>query len=207
MSFAASAAKCARHASHCRLTPHLHTQLQHEANIMTEFTETDLDPIPTEEDLEQLYGSKYLSAADIGDKKIRTRIAKIRKETLQQQGKGPRARFVIYFTTLDKGLVLNATNKITLVDGLGGTPSDWINAEIGLYAAPTQFAGKPTKGVRIKVLSTPKAAANKAAPKAPAPTAPAPKQAAKVAAAEEPMPRWDPEDPGFQDADFDEAAE
>jgi hypothetical protein len=45
----------------------------------------DLDT-PSEADLEQCYGSKYLGAVDIGDKKIRTRIAKVRKETMPQQG-------------------------------------------------------------------------------------------------------------------------
>ena len=112
----------------------------------------DLDT-PTEKDLDELYGSKYLGAADLGDKKIRTRIAKVRKETMQQQGGKPeRAKFVIYFTTLDKAMVLNATNKNVLVEKLGRAPAGWVNAEIGLYTEPTQFAGKPTKGLRLKVL-------------------------------------------------------
>lgn len=44
-----------------------------------QFVEHDLDT-PTEHDLEQAYGSKYLQATDIGDKKIRAKIAKVRKE-------------------------------------------------------------------------------------------------------------------------------
>ena len=44
---------------------------------------------PTEADLDDCYGSKYLSAADLGDKKIKTRIAKIRKEPMRQQGGKP----------------------------------------------------------------------------------------------------------------------
>ena len=76
---------------------------------------------PTEADLDSCYGSKYLGAVDIGDKKIRTRIGKVRKETMQQQGGKPeRAKFVIYFTTIDKPMVLNATNKNALVDKLAG---------------------------------------------------------------------------------------
>jgi hypothetical protein len=162
---------------------------------MTDFTD-DLDT-PTEKDLDDLYGSKYLGATDLGDKKIRTRIAKVRKEALQQQGKEARTKFVIYFTTLDKAMVLNATNKNVLVEKLGRDPAKWVNAEIGLYTELTQFGGKPVKGLRIRVLSVPKAAAK------PEPIAkPAPKPA-------EAMPLDDPEDPGFQgeDADFNEAAE
>jgi hypothetical protein len=119
-------------------------------------------------------------------------------------GKPERPKFVLYFTTLDKGVVLNATNKNTIVGKLGKNSADWIGAEIGLYTEPTQFAGKPVKGLRIMVLSAPKAVAKPA----PAPK-PTPKPAAKAAAAaEEPM-SWGPEDPGFQGdgADFNEAAE
>jgi hypothetical protein len=146
-----------------------------------EFTD-DLET-PTEADLDQCYGSKYLSAADIGDKKIRTRISKIRKETLQQQsGKPERAKFVLYFATLEKPMVLNATNMAALVEKLGKNPADWIGADIGILAENTTFAGKPVKGLRLRVLSPPKAAA-KAVP------APKPKPAPKPAAAEE-APEW-----------------
>ena len=56
----------------------------------------DLGGTPTEADLDELYGSKYLGAVSIGDKKIRTRIGKVRKETMPQQGGKPeRAKFVI----------------------------------------------------------------------------------------------------------------
>jgi hypothetical protein len=151
--------------------------------------------------LDDLYGSKYLGATDLGDKKIRTRIAKVRKEALQQQGKEARTKFVIYFTTLDKAMVLNTTNKNVLVDALGRNPAGWVNAEVGLYTELTQFAGKAVKGLRIRVLSTPKEAAK------PVPvTKPTSKQASKPAEA---MPWDDPQDPGNQgkDADFNEAAE
>lgn len=160
----------------------------------------DLDT-PTEADFDSCYGSKYLGAADLGDRRIKSRISKVRKETMQQQrGKPERPRLVLYFTNLDKGLPLNATNKNTIVADLGKNPADWIGAEIGLYTEPTQYAGQPTRGVRIRVLSKPKAAI-KAAPIA--------KPAPKAAAAAEQMPPDDPQDPNFQgdDADFNEAAE
>ena len=122
---------------------------------------------PTEADLDSCYGSKYLGAVDIGDKKIRTRIGKVRKETMQQQGGKPeRAKFVIYLTTIDKPMVLNATNKNALVDKLGRVPANWVGADIGLYTEPTQFGGKPTRGLRLRVLGPAKPAA-KAAPAKP----------------------------------------
>jgi hypothetical protein len=122
---------------------------------------------PTEADLDELYGSKYLGAADIGDKRVRTRIGKVRKEMMPQTGGRPeRAKFVIYFTTLDKPMVLNATNKNALVDKLGRVPANWIGAEVGLLTELTQFQGKPTKGLRLRVLSVAKPAAPKSKPAA-----------------------------------------
>jgi hypothetical protein len=155
---------------------------------MNEDFNDDLDT-PSEADLDSCYGSKYFSAADLGDKKIRTRIAKIRKETMQQQGGKPeRAKFVIWFTTVDKPMVLNATNKNALVDKLGKTPANWIDAEVGLLTEVTQFQGKLTRGLRLRVLSLPKKVA--AAPKLTA----------------EPPPD-EPGDPGPSDYEYGEAAE
>ena len=150
---------------------------------------------PTEADLDACYGSKYLSATEVGDRKIKTRIAKVRKEALQQQGGTTRNKFVLAFASLDKEMVLNATNKSILVDALGRTPADWIGTEVGIYTDPTTFGGKPTKGLRLRVLNKP---ATTPPPKASA--QPAPKL---VAAEETPWPDQ-PDDPG---PDFIDAAE
>jgi hypothetical protein len=179
----------ARRAARIRRNSHLHTQLhsKKELRMSEEFTD-DLDT-PSEADLESCYGSKYFSAVDLGDKKIRTRIGKVRKEIMTQQGgKSERTKFVLYFTTVDKPMVLNATNKNALVDKLGKVPGNWIDAEVGLFTAPTQFQGKPMKGLRLTVLSAPKKAAT------------APKLTA------EPPPD-DTDDPGPAPDDYGEAAE
>lgn len=160
-----------------------------------EFKADDLDT-PTEADLEQCYGSKYLGAADIGDKKIRAKILKIRKEVLQQQGGAQRPKFVIYFANLEKPMVLNSTNTAVLVNALGRPPANWVGVECGIFCQPTQYQGRPTMGLRLRVLSPPA--------KKPGPT----KLAAKPAAADEPPPS-DPDDPGAfpDDRGFEEAAE
>jgi hypothetical protein len=113
---------------------------------------------PTEADLDACYGSKYLSATEVGDRKIKTRIARVRKEALQQQGGATRNKFVLGCATLDKEIVLNSTNKNALVEDLGRNPADWIGAEVGIYTEPTTYAGKPTRGLRMRVLNRPVAA-------------------------------------------------
>jgi hypothetical protein len=107
---------------------------------MTDFE----DDTPTEADLDACYGSKYPSAIEVGDRKLRTKIARVRKQALPQQGGGTKTKFVLSFTTIDKEMVLNATNKNTLVDELGRKPVHWSDAEVGLYTEPTNMAGKRT---------------------------------------------------------------
>jgi hypothetical protein len=110
----------------------------------------------TESDLNECYGSTYFSAVDLGNKKIRTRIAKVLKEKMRQTTGTERPKLVVYFTSLDKPMVLNATNKNTLVEALGRDPAKWKGAEVGLFTVPTQFGGKSVKGLRLHVLAEPK---------------------------------------------------
>jgi hypothetical protein len=154
---------------------------------MTDFEE--YHDTPTEADLDACYGSKYLSAPEVGDQKIRTRIAKVGKKALQQQGGGTKTKFIVSFTNIDRELVLNATNINALVAVLGRNPADWTGAEVGIFTEPTIMAGKPTRGVRLRVLNKPSGAAPVAKP-APKPHTP-------------PWPE-DAEDPG---PEFVEAAE
>jgi hypothetical protein len=148
--------------------------------------------IPSEEDLELCYGSKYLSGTEHGDRKTRTKIARVRKQAMQQQGGGTKTKFILAFTSVDKEMVLNTTNKNALVDELGKRPADWIGAEVGIYTEPTKYGGKPTRGLRLRVLNKPV-------------TTPPPKASAqpalKLAAAEEtPWPDLDDPGPDFIDA-------
>ena len=152
----------------------------------------------TEADLDECYGSKYLGAVDLDNKKIRARIAKVHKEKMRQQGGTERPKLVIYFANLDKPMVLNTTNKNTLVEALGRNPVNWIDVEVGLLTEPTQYQGKPTRGLRLRVLSVPEKGTGKPTP------VPVP-QPIKQASNEE-APWKDPEHPG-NPGDFSEAAE
>ena len=51
-----------------------------------EFPETDLDT-PTEHDIDEAYGSRFLGVVDVGDKKIRTKI-RMRKEEVKDRDTG-----------------------------------------------------------------------------------------------------------------------
>jgi hypothetical protein len=141
---------------------------------------------PSEADLDLCYGSKFLSATELGDKKFRARILKVKKELLRGQDGKEKFKFILSFSNIDKSLVANATNIRALVDALGKAPSGWLNADVGIFTEPTMMAGKPTRGVRLRVLGKPPITA-------PA-QAPAPKPAASAPAAKDAAP-W-PDEPG-----------
>ena len=161
---------------------------------------------PSEVDLDLCYGSKFLSATELGDKKIRTRILRVKKEPMRGQDGREKNKFILSFSNVDKSLVANATNIKTLVDALGKAPSGWLNADIGIFTEPTTMAGKPTRGVRLRVLGKP---SNTAPAPAPAPRpARAPTPAPAAAAEATPWPD-EPGDPGPTDGfvDFGEKLE
>jgi hypothetical protein len=68
-------------------------------------------------------------------------------------------------------MVLNTTNKNALVDELGKRPANWIGAEVGIYTEPTTYNGKPTRGLRLRVLNKPAATPPPKASPAPKPAA------------------------------------
>lgn len=152
-----------------------------------EFLETDLDT-PTETDLDLAYGSRFLGVEDVGSRKVRTRVLKVRKEEIKERDTGrPKMRFVVYFESVDKPLVLNPTNKNILVDALGKSPAAWIGATVGIFVDPNvTFAGKRTGGVRLRVLLPP-------ATKAPIPKKPAPTKPATEWSEQEGDPGFDPD--------------
>jgi hypothetical protein len=189
-----AAAKPRRRASRCKRAAS--SELAPERLIMNqEFNDYDT---PSEADLDLCYGSKFLSATELGDKKIRSRILKVKKEPLRGQDGKEKNKFILSFSNLDKSLVANATNIKTLVDALGKAPSGWLNADVGIFTEPTMMAGKTTRGARLRVLGKPPSAA-------PAPKPPTPAPTAKEAA---PWPD-EPGDPGATDdfVDFGEKLE
>jgi hypothetical protein len=120
--------------------------------MASEFVEHDIDT-PTESDLDQAYGSKFLSAADVSSRKIRTKIVKVRKVDLRGSDGTNRVKFVLHLEGIDKPMVLNSTNMNELVEKLGRKPADWIGAPVGLYVDPNViYAGKRVAGLRLRVL-------------------------------------------------------
>ena len=134
-----------------------------------DFVEHDLDT-PTEADLNQLYGSRFLSAADVGNRKIRTKIEKVRKEHLRNGDGTKRVRFVLHLDGIDKPMVLNVTNVNALIEKLGRNPATWIGTPVGIYVdANVTYGGKRVAGLRLRVLGPVSAVKPVAPPMSPEP--------------------------------------
>jgi hypothetical protein len=119
---------------------------------MEDFVERAPDT-PTEADLNLAYGSKFLSAADVGNRKIRTKIENVRKVELRNGDGTKRPRFVLHLDGIDKPMVLNKTNIDALVEKLGGKPAGWKGALVGIFVDPkVTFGGKCVGGLRLLVL-------------------------------------------------------
>ena len=134
--------------------------------MASDFIEYDPET-PSESDLDQAYGSKFLTAAYIGDRKIHEDITKIRKEDLRGKDGKKRPRFILYFKR-EKPLVLNPTNQKALVEKFGRTPAKWIGAHVVIFVDPNVSYGTDvTGGVRLRVLGPPPTAKPSGPPEPP----------------------------------------
>jgi len=101
----------------------------------------------TGNDFDDLYGSKYLSAADLKGEEPRYRISHVEGPKDMKQNDGTtKKRLILHFSGVDKALVLNQTNALRLKD-LFGNRDACTGHEVELYSEPTSL-GKD--GVRLR---------------------------------------------------------
>jgi hypothetical protein len=98
---------------------------------------------------DDIYGSKYLGAADVGGNTLRVKIAKVELADLRQQDGSTQKKFVLLFDGQDKAMVLNKTNAMTLANAFGKNRDDWVGQRLEIYSVMTGL-GKP--GLRIRPL-------------------------------------------------------
>lgn len=104
--------------------------------------------------------SKFLKKEDVGRGALVT-IASCVKKNVAAEGADPEQKWCLTFQELDKPLVLNVTNTMTLEQILGSDDTDhWIGKRVVLYIDPNvMYAGQIKGGIRVR---------------APKPTAPPP---------------------------------
>jgi hypothetical protein len=101
------------------------------------------------EDFDTLYGSKYLSAADLNGTAKRATIDKVAVADFNQKDGSSRRKLVLTLAGVGKTLVVNRTNAGTLAQAFGKAWADWPGNTIEVYSTPTPVGeGIPVRPLR-----------------------------------------------------------
>jgi len=92
------------------------------------------------------FPSKWLKASDLGGREVRVIMANVEREKI-----GDDTKPVLYFKGKEKGVVLNKTNANVLSDFYGDDTDDWFDQPIILFSVMTEFQGKSTPGLRVRI--------------------------------------------------------
>ncbi len=101
------------------------------------------------------FPSKYLRAADLQGREVRLTMAHCEREEVGTKDGRPDYKPVLYFKGKTKGVALNKTNAMVISDFYGDDSADWFGHDVFLYAVDTEYQGKKTQGLRVRI-PTPK---------------------------------------------------
>jgi len=105
----------------------------------------------TENDMttfDDLYGSKRLSADDLGDETPRYKIKEAEVASLRDKDGRTNNKLVLRFNNVEKGLILNKTNAGRMATAYGKDESRWVGKVVELYIETTTYG----PGIRIRIL-------------------------------------------------------
>lgn len=97
--------------------------------------------------INSLFPSAYLKAADVKEKPIVGAIDKIKMEEI---GDDRKMCPVLYFKNIERGLVLNKTNAAMIADLYGEETDDWEDEAIEMHCERVPFAGKMVDSIRVR---------------------------------------------------------
>jgi hypothetical protein len=115
--------------------------------------------------------SRYLQATKFGElgTEKRLKIKAVTKEI--DVGDQKETKAVLWFTTTDKGLMLNKTNLRVLQGAFGDAMDNWRDKIVVVFSVMVDFRGKMVPGLRVKI-PPPKDDYKAPAPKKPTPKPP-----------------------------------
>ena len=112
-----------------------------------------------------LFPSNYVKAADLGGKPRIMTIRTCEEENLGQ-GADKESKPVLYFHKAQKGLVLNKTNAMTIVEAYGDETVAWVGRPVEVFPTMVEYKGKSVDGIRLRIpqVTPPPAAPSAAVP-------------------------------------------
>jgi hypothetical protein len=97
----------------------------------------------------EVFPSNYLKAADLQGREIPVMIDRVEMESFGQDQKA-----IVYFRGKQKGVVLNKTNAMNIAGAYGDDTDGWVNQPVVLFSVWTDFQGKSVQAIRIRPGST-----------------------------------------------------
>jgi hypothetical protein len=95
-----------------------------------------------------MFPSKYLKASD-ADTDLTLTISRIAPEIMKSRDGQDEEKYVLYFSDAEKGMVLNKTNKNTLVDLYGEETDEWVGKKIILTSVDVDAFGETAAALRV----------------------------------------------------------
>ena len=97
-----------------------------------------------------MFPSKWVKAADLQGKEIVVTIDRLGKEEVEQ---GAPPKYILYFEGKNKGMVLNKTNTGNLATIHGPESDGWIGKQIQLFSTFVDFKGESVEAISIKAVA------------------------------------------------------
>jgi hypothetical protein len=95
--------------------------------------------------INDVFPSKYLKAADLNGKTVTLTIKDVGVETI-----GDDDKLVVYFKGRDKGLVMNKTNSNNIALVFGPDTDGWLDQDISVFPTMVDFQGRSMEAIRVK---------------------------------------------------------
>jgi hypothetical protein len=93
--------------------------------------------------------SKYLRAEDLKEAKI-LRIKSVTAELINDRT-GQKKKLVLWFTSIEKGLVLNKTNNRTIRKDYGDDTAGWVGKLVKVFPTQAEFGGRMVAALRVQM--------------------------------------------------------
>ena len=102
--------------------------------------------------ISDLFTSRFLKSADIGDTDVVLTIETVELEVISY-GEQSEEKAVVYFDEIVKVLALNKINAMTISRLYGDDTAAWKTKQLTLYTTEVEYKGEPMMGIRIRLRS------------------------------------------------------
>ena len=101
--------------------------------------------------MDDIYASNWLSADDIGDRKVTAEIENVTKETFERKEKTD-IKATLTFVGYKKKLILSRTNYKSLKTNFGTDSDAWIGKKVEMYTVVQAIGEKEVNTIRVRAV-------------------------------------------------------